>query len=299
MSVTVLELEEMTDGRFVMRWPTRRSAETENLQPVLPEQCEIDAPFVDCLGDGLVGRLSFEGLGAEQSAAIFRIRYRSGETRVYTVTAGSPFVNVKPQFKGTGWELFSQVFSSYLGIGIEHILLGVDHLLFVLGLIWIVSSRWMLLKTITAFTVAHSITLGAVTFGIIGVPERLVNALIALSIVFIGVEIIKKYRGKTSITIQHPWIVAFGFGLLHGFGFANALLDLGLPESSMIPALLAFNVGVEIGQVAFVFLILAMGWALRSMAFAIPRQAQYIPAYAIGSLAALWTIQRVSVIVTV
>ncbi|MEO0412263.1 MAG: HupE/UreJ family protein [Pseudomonadota bacterium] len=297
MSVSILELQELKDGRFMMHWPTRRSAQTENLRPVLPEQCEIDLGMIDCAGEGLVGPLSFEGLGAQQSAAMFRIRYYDGQVQMHTVTAGQPVVYVTGQFRGEGWVLFKQVSSTYIQIGVEHILLGIDHLLFVLGLIWIVKSRWMLLKTITSFTVAHSITLAAVTFGIVGVPERLVNALIALSIVFIGVEIIKQHRGETSLTIRRPWIVAFGFGLLHGFGFANALMDLGLPESSLLAALLAFNVGVEIGQVAFVFLVLALGWALRVMSVHMPPRAQLMPAYLIGSLAALWTLQRVAMIV--
>lgn len=153
--------------------------------------------------------------------------------------------------------------------GIEHILLGVDHLLFVLGLIWIVRSRWMLIKTITAFTVAHSLTLAAATFGLVGVPERPVNALIALSIVFMGVEIVKLRHGQVGLTARHPWIVAFAFGLLPGFGFATALTILGLPPGDLPLALLAFNVGVEIGQIAFVSLVLALIWAFRELQLAL------------------------------
>lgn len=298
LSMSVLELHEMQDGRFSMRWPSSRPEQIENLQPQLPEHCEIDEPFVDCSGEGLVGRLSFDGLGADQSAAMVRIKYLDGQTDIHTLTPAQPEVMLKEQFKGEGWELWRPVFSSYVQIGIEHILLGVDHLLFVLGLIWIVKSRWMLVKTITSFTIAHSITLAAVTFGLVGVPERLVNALIALSIVFIGVEIIKQYRGESSLTIRHPWIVAFGFGLLHGFGFANALINLGLPENSLLVALLAFNVGVEIGQIAFVLLVLALGWSFRTMQVLLPQRGALIPAYLIGGLAAFWTAERIAVILT-
>ena len=297
LSMTVLELQQLQDGRFAMRWPGSRPQETEDLNPLFPEQCTLDPPFVDCGKEGLVGPLSFEGLGARQSAAMFRITFTNGETQVHTVTAAQPTVQVKPLFEGSGWALFSRVFAAYVQIGIEHILLGIDHLLFVLGLIWIVRSRLMLVKTITSFTIAHSITLAAVTFGLVGVPERLVNALIALSIVFIGVEIIKQKRGETSLTIRHPWVVAFGFGLLHGFGFANALINLGLPENSLLVALLAFNVGVEIGQIGFVFLVLALGWSWRVLQIRFPAWADAVPAYAIGGLAALWTAQRFGMIV--
>lgn len=298
LSLMVLDLRQMQDGRFTMRWPGTRLEEMENLNPIFPDHCSVDAPFVDCGADGLVGPLSFDGLGAQTSAAMFRITFRSGETQVHTVTVADPVAMMKPLFEGQGFELFQRVFVSYLQIGIEHILLGVDHLLFVLGLIWIVRSRWMLVKTITSFTVAHSITLAAVTFGVLGVPEQLVNALIALSIVFIGVEILKQQRGDTSLTIRHPWIVAFGFGLLHGFGFANALINLGLPDNSLLTALLAFNVGVEIGQIAFVFLVLAVGWSARTMHVLFPARAAHAPAYLIGGLAAFWTAERVVAILT-
>lgn len=297
LSMAVMDLQQGGDGKYTIRWPGSKPEEIEDLNPVFPEHCEIEAPVVDCGVEGLVGAISFDGLGARTSAAMFRIKFQNGQTQVHTVTVASPIAQVKPTFSGSGWSLFRGVFTTYLGIGVEHILLGVDHLLFVLGLIWIVRSRWMLLKTITSFTLAHSITLAAVTFGVIGVPERLVNALIALSIVFIGVEIVKQHRGETSLTIERPWFVAFGFGLLHGFGFANALMNLGLPENSIIPALLAFNVGVEIGQVAFVFLVLAMGWALRALAIHLPRKGALVPAYVIGTCAAFWTLERVSMIV--
>lgn len=298
LSLLVLDLRQMQDGRFTMRWPGSRLEGTENLNPIFPEHCAVDAPFVDCGETGLVGPLSFDGLGAQTSAAMFRITFKSGETQIHTVTVANPVTIMKPLFEGTGFELFKQVFASYLQIGIEHILLGIDHLLFVLGLIWIVRSRWMLLKTITSFTVAHSITLAAVTFGLVGVPERLVNALIALSIVFIGVEIIRQHRGESSLTIRHPWVVAFGFGLLHGFGFANALINLGLPENSLLTALLAFNVGVEIGQVAFVFLVIALAWSFQTMRVFFPAKAVYLPAYLVGGLAAFWTADRIAVILT-
>ncbi len=298
LSMSVLELEQLNDGRFAMRWPGSRPMGTENLNPIFPQHCVIDPPFVDCGDEGLVGPLSFEGLGAGQSAAMIRVNYTNGFTQAFTLTPAVPSVNVKPVFNGEGWDLWRQVFQSYVFIGVEHIMLGIDHLMFVLGLIWIVRSRWMLVKTITSFTLAHSVTLAAVTFGFIGVPEQLVNALIALSIVFIGVEIIKQKRGETSLTIRHPWIVAFGFGLLHGFGFASALINLGLPENSLLLALLAFNLGVEIGQIGFVFGVLILMAAFRSMKLALPSWGVAIPAYVIGGVAAYWTMDRIVILLT-
>jgi hydrogenase/urease accessory protein HupE len=185
---------------------------------------------------------------------------------------------------------------AFLKLGIEHIWLGVDHLLFVFGLLILVQSRWMLLKTITAFTVAHSITLGLATFGYAHLPGPLLNAAIALSILILGVEIVRSGRGKTSVTILYPWIVAFAFGLLHGFGFASGLSALGLPAASIPLALVMFNVGVEIGQVSFVLLILLLERSFRQLEIRWPRWIQALPGYTVGSLGAFWTIQRAAML---
>ena len=185
---------------------------------------------------------------------------------------------------------------AFLKLGIEHIWLGVDHLLFVFGLLILVQSRWMLLKTITAFTVAHSITLGLATFGYAHLPGPLLNAAIALSILILGVEIVRSGRGKTSITILYPWIVAFAFGLLHGFGFASGLSALGLPAAGIPLALVMFNLGVEIGQVSFVLLILLLQRSFRQLEIRWPRWAQALPGYTVGSLGAFWTIQRAAML---
>ena len=150
----------------------------------------------------------------------------------------------------------------YISLGIEHILWGIDHLLFVLALLIIVRGPWMLVKTITAFTIAHSITLALATLDIITVPSRPVEAAIALSIVFLCVEIIHGHRGQVGLTYRYPWLVAFAFGLLHGLGFAGALSEIGLPQSEIPQALLFFNIGVEIGQLAFVGVVVVGGLAL-------------------------------------
>ncbi len=171
-------------------------------------------------------------------------------------------------------------------------MLGVDHLLFVLGLLLIVQGRMMLFKTITSFTVAHSITLAIATLGFASIPLPPLNAAVALSILFLGPEIVRSWRGETSLTIQYPWIVAFMFGLLHGFGFASGLSTTGMPSAELPSALLFFNVGVELGQLTFVFLVLWLIRSFRILEIHWPRWAQRIPGYAVGSLGAFWTIQR-------
>jgi hydrogenase/urease accessory protein HupE len=185
---------------------------------------------------------------------------------------------------------------AFLKLGVEHIWLGADHLLFVFGLLILVQSRWMLLKTITAFTVAHSITLGLATFGYAHLPGPLLNAAIALSILILGVEILRSGRGKTSVTILYPWIVAFAFGLLHGFGFASGLSALGLPAASIPLALVMFNLGVEIGQLSFVLLVLLLERSFRQLEIRWPHWVQALPGYTVGSLGAFWTIQRAAML---
>jgi hypothetical protein len=185
---------------------------------------------------------------------------------------------------------------AFLKLGVEHIWLGVDHLLFVFGLLLLVKSRWMLFKTITAFTVAHSITLALATFGYAHLPALMLNAAIALSILILGVEVVRAGSSKTSITILHPWTVAFAFGLLHGFGFASGLSALGLPSAGIPLALVMFNVGVEIGQVSFVLLILLLERSFRQLEIRWPRWVQVLPGYTVGSLGAFWTIQRAAML---
>jgi hypothetical protein len=191
-----------------------------------------------------------------------------------------------------GWAGIAQVFTTYTALGIEHIAIGIDHLLFVLGLMLIAGSGGRMVRTITAFTVAHSVTLTAVSFAWIGVPEAFVNVMIALSIVFVGVEVMSKLAGRTTATLRHPEYVSFGFGLLHGFGFAGALVELGLPEGARIWALAAFNFGVEIGQLLFVLIVLALVWAWREMTAPVPPKLTAMTAYTIGGLAAFWFIDR-------
>jgi hypothetical protein len=182
----------------------------------------------------------------------------------------------------------------YLRLGVEHILLGIDHLLFVLALVLIVRGVGLLVKTITAFTVAHSITLGLATLGYVQVPSAPVEAIIALSIVFVASEILRSRRGERGLTERAPWLVAGTFGLLHGFGFAGALSQVGLPANDIPLALLYFNLGVEAGQLAFVVVALGALGLLRR--WRLPEWAPLLPPYAIGSVAMFWAIARTAAI---
>jgi hydrogenase/urease accessory protein HupE len=186
------------------------------------------------------------------------------------------------------------VVRTYLVLGIHHILTGFDHLLFVLALVLIVPTFRRLLWTITAFTVAHSLTLAAATLGLVHVPQAPVEAVIALSIVFVAAEIVRGLQGRAGLTARAPWVIAFCFGLLHGFGFAGALAQVGLPPRAIPLALFFFNVGVEIGQLLFVGVVLAALALLHRVQSTRPKWVEALPAYVIGSIAMFWVVQRVA-----
>jgi hydrogenase/urease accessory protein HupE len=186
------------------------------------------------------------------------------------------------------------VAGTYLTLGIEHILTGIDHLLFVLGLLILARERWRLLATVTAFTVAHSITLALATLGMVHVPQRPVEAAIALSIVFVAVEILREREGRGGFAARSPWIVAFGFGLLHGFGFAGALSEVGLPAHHIPLALLFFNIGVEIGQLLFIGAVLGLIRLAQRLRARSTGWLELVPPYAIGTVATFWVFERVA-----
>ncbi len=223
----------------------------------------------------------------------------SGSKRLFRSDAGVITVPLSELKAGSGsWIKAAQ---RYTRLGVEHILSGLDHLLFVLCLLMVVRGVWPLVKTITAFTLAHSITLGLATLGFVKFSPTPVEATIALSIVFLAAEILRHHRGDTLLTLTYrtPWLIAFGFGLLHGFGFAGALANLGLPQSEIPIALLFFNLGVEAGQLMFVAVILLLGFALHKLSS--PRQDILLraTAYSIGGLATFWFIQRSTQIIQI
>ena len=230
--------------------------------------------------------LRFPGLEKTITDVFVRLNRLDGTTMTAVVRPSKPYAQLR------GERTWYTTAGEYIGLGFHHILQGVDHLLFVLGLLLIVKGRMMLLKTITAFTVAHSITLAIATLGYASAPLPPLNAAIALSILFLGPEIVRTWRGESSLTIRFPWVVAFLFGLLHGFGFASGLTTTGMPKAELPLALLFFNVGVEAGQLVFVFTALALARSFKVLEVRWPRWAEALPGYAVGSLGAYWTIQR-------
>ena len=236
---------------------------------------------------GLFGEsISIDGLSATRTDVLARVARADGTTQIARLTPE------ETSFEVTASPGRLDVAKAFFTVGIRHILLGVDHLLFVLGLMLIVANRWVLVKTITSFTLAHSITLAIATLGYAAAPVPPLNAAIALSILFLGPEIVRAWRGQTSFTIRHAWVVAFVFGLLHGFGFASGLTTMGLPQEEIPVALLFFNLGVEAGQLAFVLAVVFLERAFRTLEIRWPRWAQLLPGYVVGSLGAFWTIQR-------
>ena len=240
---------------------------------------------------GLPGRrIEFVGLQATITDVLVRVQTRDGAVSTSLVRPSQAWIEIAAA-RGP-----AAVAGAYLMHGVEHILFGFDHLLFVLALILIVRSGRVLLWTITAFTLAHSITLSLATLGVVEVPAPPVEAAIALSIVLLACEIIRLRRGQTSLTARWPWLVAFAFGLLHGFGFAGALTEIGLPQGDIPLALFAFNVGVEIGQLVFVAAVLGVLACIKRIDFplVVERHALSIATYGIGTMAAFWFIERLA-----
>jgi hydrogenase/urease accessory protein HupE len=233
----------------------------------------------------------FPGLENTITDIFIRLNRLDGTTTATVVRPTKPAAQLRGE---RSWHVTA---GEFIGLGFHHIIQGFDHLLFVLGLLLIVQVRSALLKTITAFTVAHSVTLAIASLGYASVPRLPLEAAIALSIYFLGPEIVRTWRGETSLTIRYPWIVAFLFGLLHGFAFASGLSMAGMPKAEVPFALFFFNVGVELGQLAFVFTVLVLVAMSDKLKVRWPRWVQAAPGYTVGCLGAYWTIQRVAILV--
>jgi hydrogenase/urease accessory protein HupE len=247
---------------------------------------------VKCVGGLTGGTIHIAGLAATLTDVLVRVERLDGTTQVTRLTPSAPSAAV---------EAAPSVFAvarTYFVLGVEHILLGVDHLLFVLALLILIKGTRRLVATVTAFTLAHSLTLAGATLGYVRAPGPPIEAVIALSIVFIAAEIVHGRRGEAGLTERYPWLVAFTFGLLHGFGFASALSEVGLPQSAIPTALLFFNLGVEFGQllfIAFVFASIALARrSARRIGVLQLTWAWRIPPYAIGGVSAFWVVQRVA-----
>jgi hydrogenase/urease accessory protein HupE len=245
--------------------------------------------YIQC-ADNIDGkRISIDGMGESNTDVLLRWQRLNGVSSTALLKPGSPFYVIPAQSSTT------DIATTYLGLGTEHILKGVDHLLFVFALLLIVNSTRRLVITITAFTLAHSITLGAATLGFVYVPQQPVEAVIALSILFLAVEIVHGQKGRPGYAARWPWMVAFIFGLLHGFGFAGALAEIGLPQQAIPVALVFFNIGVELGQLLFVFSVVLLTRILhRLIPNGLLKQAETAAIYAIGGLSSFWLIERIS-----
>jgi hypothetical protein len=234
------------------------------------------------------GTIHIAGLTATMTDVLVRLERLDGSAQVTRLTPSAPsfVVEAAPHTL--------EVARTYSVLGVEHILTGIDHLLFVLALLIITGGGWKLVKTVTAFTISHSLTLTAATLGFVHVPQRPVEAVIALSIVFVAAEILRIHRGLESITSRAPWLVAFTFGLMHGLGFAGGLSEAGLPAGHVPTALLFFSGGVEAGHFMFIGVVLSSIALVRRIRVPSPRWAELIPPYAIGSVAMFWVLQRIA-----
>jgi hydrogenase/urease accessory protein HupE len=299
-----LELNEESPNTFSVVWKVpKKSDQKVLLQAHFPDSCTNKTPitshrvdnavlqrwYIHC-SDNIVGeRISVKDPGNSNTDVLLRLKWLDKSVSTTLLKPSSPFFII-PE-KSTAIDMAM----TYLLLGIEHILLGVDHLLFVFALLLIVNSTRRLIVTITAFTFAHSITLGAATLGFVNVPQQPVEAMIALSILFLAMEYLHGKQGRKGTAARWPWLIAFIFGLLHGFGFAGALAEIGLPEQSIPLTLIFFNIGVELGQLLFVAAVLALGWTLRQLKQ--PRlleKAETVAVYSIGGLSSFWLFERIS-----
>ena len=303
MRPAYLEIKEIASANYSVLWkvPMRGDMRLQ-LDPQFPANCEEAVPptarsaggalitrwMLRCEPDLTDQRVHIAGLENTLTDVLARVQYLGGAEQTTRITPNAPAFTV------TGSPSGLEMAATYLWLGIEHILLGVDHLLFVFALLIIVNGIGRLIWTITAFTVAHSVTLAAATLGFVQVPQQPVEAIIALSILFLATEIVHSRRGRPGYVERWPWVVAFIFGLLHGFGFAGALAEVGLPQHAIPFALVFFNIGVELGQLAFVAVVLTSGWLIHRVRTFPLRSAELLTSYFIGGIAAYWTIDRVT-----
>lgn len=286
LSMAELDVRQLNATEFVWQWTAGQRSGDVVLQPRWPAGCGDDNGTLRCGPEGLAGRLGVDGLGKRHSAVLVRVHWLEGGSRLHTLTAAQPSVRLFGSADDRRG--ISEIASAYTVLGIEHILSGVDHLLFVVALLFLVGFGRRLLWTITAFTVAHSVTLILSALGWIALRPPPVDAAVALSIVLVASEALGQ---RQTLARQWPALVAFLFGLVHGLGFAGGLKQIGLPENHLLVALLTFNVGVEIGQL----LLIVVAWALWRWLGALQWTARTrVPAlYAIGIVAAYWSWGRV------
>lgn len=303
LAPSLLEITEIGTGQAEVLWKTPLAKISgEELKPQMPPECRriqdievkrVDTAYVErwrisCEKPWIGSKVGVQGISSSQSNVILRILLSDGRKYQNILNAEYPSFVIPERPR------ILEVFKNYFALGVKHILTGWDHLLFVLGLVLLVKGRRQLLWTITAFTLGHSLTLSFAVLGWVHIPSAPVEALIALSILVLAVELIRKQDGKGTFFHRYPWGLAFGFGLLHGLGFAGALAEVGLPAGEIPLALFSFNVGIESGQLLFILAILAVQILLKPLPLPSVAKKMEIPAYCIGSLASFWFFERLS-----
>lgn len=310
LAPSLLKLTEQAEHNYDVFWKTPATTQAgRNLQPVLPNSCQPTTPSMQSKeGTGLVWRwtincdkslvgeqISVQGMAQSSTATLLTVAWQDGRKIQQLLNAGSADYTIPKR------QSFWQVMAEYVWLGAEHIWAGMDHLLFVLALLLLVPTTRQLIWTITSFTVGHSLTLTLVVLGIVDYPVSLVEFAIAASILVLAVELVKTQLSQTQNSRwipSHSWFVAMAFGLLHGMGFAGALREVGLPVGDIPQALLSFNMGIELGQIAFVGLILLIMHAARQSIPMFVRPAWWTTVYSIGSLSAFWCIERAAAVIS-
>lgn len=304
LAPALLQIRELPDGKAEVSWKTSvLQVRGSRVVPELPESCTLEGTAkvveegdsviesftVDCGAEGLVGQtVGVSGLGDGRNDALLRIALADGRVVQEVLRVDASSFTIPETGRPSG------VFRGYIRLGFEHILTGLDHLLFVFGLLLLATSTRLLIETVTAFTIGHSITLSLAALGIAQVRSGPVEVLIAVSIFILAVELARGPKTSPTLLRRFPWVMAFLFGLLHGLGFAGALREIGLPPDDIPLSLFSFNVGIELGQLAFVFVVMIAGLALRRVLERLPAWSERIPVYGIGCLSAYWVLDRLA-----
>ena len=293
--LSVLVLREREHGDYDVRFERTQGIHDVQaalllLRPSFPPHCRFSPPRLACGTRGLSGRIGFSGLGELGGSALIRIERKSGRVESHAFSAARPQLELGGDAVAPG---ALAIALGFVPVGVEHIVLGFDHLAFVLGLLWLVRERRALLWTITAFTLGHSVTLSVAALGFASVPSLPVEACIALSIAFVALELIRRERGQATPSARSAYMLAACFGLLHGFGFATALSELELEPARLPAALVGFNLGVELGQVAFIACVLLLERATPAVLRVRLERLRPAAQYALGGLAMYWFFDRV------
>jgi len=298
-----IEMTEQSPGQWSLLWKASANSRLGQTGEVtIPENCEVEGePQREYSGSNILTRLSLRCAGPLQGQTIglkgLELSTTDALARIASIDAAMQTVRLTPDQPAAILALatagaVSNIAATYTILGFEHILLGFDHLFFVLALVLLLKGGWLVAKTVTAFTIAHSLTLAGTTLGLLSLPSQPVEAVIALSIIFLAVEVVKAKPDGLRLSERFPWIVAFLFGLLHGFGFAGALAEIGLPEGDVPLALLTFNLGVEIGQLAIVAAALAALYGIGKVRGHWLQPTKTAMAYGIGIIATYWFVER-------